>query len=90
MGERFVSFRVRAGLKPAPWGDGRIVASQVYELYNLAEDPNELTDRAGNPAYSSDHDRLKNRLAKMESSLLNNRLYLPTIIKGLGELSLWP
>jgi hypothetical protein len=34
------------------------------------------------PAYAADQDRLKNRLAELESSHRNTRLYLPVITKG--------
>ena len=43
----------------AEWGE-----AAMAELYNLKDDPNEYMNLAGKPAFSEQHEKMKNLLAE--------------------------
>jgi choline-sulfatase len=68
-----------ANWKFARYFDPAGVEADQYELYDLVNDPNELSNLANNPTYAAEQSRLAAKLAKLELSRLGFQLYLPNL-----------
>jgi arylsulfatase A-like enzyme len=68
-----------ANWKYARYFDPAGVETSEYELYDLANDPDELHNLAGDPVYALEQERLAAKLAQLETTRLGWQVFLPAL-----------